>query len=175
MDTTDKTIEDVRFDEAFQTLPSEVEDFMWSELYTKTIDSIKEVAGLDAEKAEVVRLLGYDVLIGEKTLEKAGKELLEKGFTQEQVVKVLVLINEGVLTKAQNINEYFTPEPEETISTENMPDSTPIQPPAPDVLSSLKERITVPTTIKPITTPVQQKPVEQQTKTTVDPYRELPQ
>ena len=90
-----------------------------------------------------------------------------------------------LLTKDENTTKkivektlsFFEPEPEEKESAEETKDeNSPIpSTPQPDVLSSLKERITVPTTIKPITTPVQQKPVEQQTKTTVDPYRELPQ
>ncbi len=173
MENTDKTIEDVRFDEAFEVLPNQVEDFMWSEEYNKTIDAIQTVASLNDTQKKLVTLAGYDLVVGLKTAQDIGKDFLEKGFTPEQTIKVLLLLNEGVIKKAQDINEFFTP-PE---TSDETPPPTPQEKSAENtVLTSLKERLTTPLVIKP-SLPQQPAPQPQKTSTkeTVDLYREVPE
>lgn len=161
-------MENLELKESFESLTEtspEVFEFQKLEGFLKKVKNDfnlneEEVANLDG-------MLTFQILKKEQRnvlVEKLNTHLL---LTKDEIVTKKIL---------ENVLSFFTPQPEENTSTENTPqDSTPPQTPPSDVLSSLKERITVPTTIKPITTVTPQKTPEQKSASTIDPYRELPQ
>lgn len=176
MTQTNTTIEERRFEEAFANIPPEVEDFMWSDAYTIIVDALQETLGLTDEQKELTRILSYEFLLGLKNMPTMAEEMIASGMTPELAVKVLYLINNEIVTRAQNITEFYAPHEEESslevqleqdANSNNQTDEA--NPNA--VLETLKNRLTVPVTIPPIARSVGEKTGDVKK---IDPYREMP-
>ncbi len=179
MDDNITTIEGSEIEEAFIEVPEEVQNFMMSKAFDVIIDAIKNTLGLTEEQRRSVYFGAQELLLGTKTNDEIAQLFLDAGMSPEVAAKAFYAVHTEILTRAENINEYFFDEDKES-STE--PTSAISAPSPADVLASLKERMTSPTTIAPI---VRQTPVigisaiippqaDISSAPKIDPYRELP-
>ncbi len=179
MDTDTQTKEERDLDMALENMPGEVQDFMWSDAFTILLDAMqKTVAITDAQK-DSIRIEIYDILVGLKTMTEVAEDLL-KTMEPELVAKILYIIDSEFITRAENITEFYSPDPnEETVPIPNVVISPkPITPAAP--LAGLQNRLTQSNMIMPVkrdlsfdSTPSAAPSVP--TKPLIDPYRELPE
>lgn len=171
MNTDPITTEDQVLAAALQNVPAEVEDFMWSDAFTIIIDAVQETLGLTEDQKKRVRIASYDILTGLKTMEDISKDF-SVDTPPELVAKILYAIDSEIITRAENITEFYTENPDES---EQSIQSAPS--PA-DVLARLNQTLTKPATIAPVkreySAPTTA-PSEPITKPSVDPYREIPE
>lgn len=100
--------------DALSGVPEEVQTFMWSDDYKIIIDTIQKTLLLTDQEKNLVKYGGYELLLEMKTMEEVAKEWIAAGMKPELVVKVLYVIHQEILTRAQNITEFFTRDPNAT-------------------------------------------------------------
>ncbi len=173
-----------KYDDYLKEMPSEVQDFMWSDLYDIIIKAIQETLSLTDEQTAWVKASGYDLLMQVKSMNDVAKEFKDKGMNEELILKILYLLDSEVLTRAENITEFFT-ETDEDVS------SNPVfQAPSPSELlerfkeGAVKPTVFAPTKHEPVVAPIEPTPASVppplSTNTPapqpiLDPYRELPE
>ncbi len=177
MDTL--TTQQNTINEAFNNIPPEVEEFMWSDAYTIIVDAIKETLSLTDAQRDMVRQLSYDLLLKLKTVPQITEEFLNAGISQETTAKIIYLIDSEITTRAVNIAEFYAPHEDDIELEEKAVPASPSEKPAPDVFTSLEQRLKNTTVVAPIAraTPLTQISVKEvpQTPPRIDPYRELPE
>jgi hypothetical protein len=197
MDTMTNTIEQSILDDAFDSTPEEVFDFITSPAYTILLNGIQKILELTDEQKEKVRYASYNLLLKLKKSEEIYEYFIASGMNEELAIKALVAIQTEILERAANITEIYTDpvEPENEIvpiekvvtplvKTEEVKEatveiaqeekkSTPN-----DVLATLSDRLAKTQPPTPIVSPKNEKrtvaPQTTQTKR-FDPYREMPE
>jgi hypothetical protein len=168
-----------KYDDYLKEMPSEVQDFMWSDLYDIIITAIQQTLSLTDKQTILIKNAGYELLMQYKNMEEVAHELDRAGIDSEVVAKILYLIDTEILTRAENITEFFTENTEdENITSTNTTSSLPAPTPA-DMLARLSQNMTHATVFAPtkrtedpkVSAPVAPTPTQTQT---IDPYRELP-
>lgn len=174
MDNETITKEDIEFNTAFENIPEEVEDFMWSDAYNIIIDSIQQSLGLTDQQKQRVRIASYELLLNRKTMVDIAQDF-SKDIQPELTAKILYAIENEILNRAINLTEFYTDETEipERVSFEKKPS---------DFFSHINQSLTTPTTIAPLKKtydsngPVVTQPSKTpDTKPAIDPYREIPE
>lgn len=178
-----------KYDEALENMPREVQDFMWSDFYDAIIIAIQKTVGLTDEQTKCVKNAGYDILMGMKTMEEVSVELVNSGITAESTAKILYLIDTEIITRAENITEFFTENTgeEESRAINSAPSPS-------DMLARLNQTLMKPTTLAPIKRDYSIEPLNRaktdsnpsaispnstsspqvDSAKTIDPYRETP-
>ncbi len=179
MDTDITTTED-KIEKAVADTPVEVLNFMWGDAYAIIMDAMQKTLSLTDIQKEKVGSLGQDLLLGLKNMENITEELVTI-MPAETVMKVLFILDSEVITRAENITEYFSPDPDEALG--DVPQKQSVQDaPQQDILESLKAKLIQPATIAPVArdhsmgsaaTPPQNTPGTKPSAV-FDPYREKP-
>lgn len=94
--------------DALSGVPEEVKTFMWSTEYQIIIDTIQKTLLLTDKEKDLVKYGSYQLLLGIKTMEGLAGEWSATGMNPELIMKILYIIHEEILTRAQNITEFFT-------------------------------------------------------------------
>jgi len=174
------------YQDALDTTPQEVRDFLWSDGYKGIIAGIAKTLNLTPAQTKVVEDVMFDISIS--AIDEAGsrERLSAVGITPEIQDTVFALGYEYIvapsITEAENTKaleeEYGPIDNADNGSSEN--DSSGSQTPN-DVLTSLGSRLTQPSVLAPtkrdysvtnIGDVVPMKPIAPKT---FDPYRELPE
>jgi hypothetical protein len=110
-----------------------------------------------------------------KTMEEVSNDLLQAGITPEIAIKVLYLLDTEVITRAENITEFYT-EDSETQDTSPKTAPTPA-----DLLARLNQNLVKPTVLAPAKRdhtdplPPERPAPSPKPEGFIDPYREIPE
>ncbi len=196
MDEDKITTTDIEFSddyaEALDATPKEVRMFMWSEAFKLILTAVAETYHLTEAQKEVVKRVTMETLVGTITPISRQIKLSDAGITNELQDKILDAINDEIVSRAlvqvELYNELNQEQPEEDrvktgpSETAN-PAAKTIDAPSPaDVLASLQDRLTKPSTVAPITrdysvnraSPIA-KTEEAPRSPSIDIYREAPE
>ena len=171
------------FQEALDTMPEEVRDYMWSPAFDYAIDVAEKVIELTSQEKECVRDIAYDLLMRLIDMETAARKLLEQKIIPEKTTKIMYYLDQEVLQSARNLVNYYG-DINEIARTESNQDEA-IENSQQEVFSKLSHSFTTPSTIPPVkrtytdlpATPTTPKPLSEAipastpTKPTIDPYR----
>lgn len=161
-----------KYDQYLEVMPEEVVDFMWSNQYDILILAIQKTLSLTDDQTKLAKMAGYELLMGVKNMLEKLEDFKTSGIPEELSLKILYLIDTEIITRAENITEFFSPEIE-------TPEQIEIKAPSPDdILQRLKETITKPTIITPTKRDysLEKTPESKSDSTkTIDPYREIPE
>lgn len=178
MNTEIKKTEDEIIDEALANVPEEVQDFMWSDAFNILLDAMQEVTQITDLQKDAVRIEIYDILIGIKDMAAVAQELL-KTMAPELVAKILYIIDTEFIVRAENLTEFYSPDPNE-LSEES--EKGVIDAPSPnEVLKRLGQSFTKPTTLTATKRDLSlnasslDEPVATKSAPSIDPYREIPE
>lgn len=166
-------------DIALANIPEEVQDFMWSDAFTLLIDALQKTTGVTDIQKDIIRIEICELLLGIKGIPEVAKEL-SKDMTTETVAQVLYIIDSEFITRAENLTEFYTKDPEEDPFSDIENKNT--------LLNHLSQSFTTPTTLPPVkrvyadipgtqTGSSAPKPLSETlpvSKPSIDPYRELP-
>ncbi|MDB5254725.1 MAG: hypothetical protein JWL92_101 [Candidatus Nomurabacteria bacterium] len=114
MESTPKTTEELWAEDGLKNVPSEVVDFMTSPLYEVIISAAQQALSLTAEQKNWMRLLSYELLMTTITEKGAYQFLIDHSVSAETAIKILYVIDTEILTRAENITEFFTDDSEVT-------------------------------------------------------------
>ena len=165
MDEDKITTTDIEFSddyaEALDTTPKEVRMFMWSEAFKLILTAIAETYKLTESQKEVVKRVAIETLIGTITPISRQIKLSDAGITNELQDKILEAINEEIVSRALAQVELYNELNEEQIEEASQktgpsdvatPTVKAVNAPSPaDVLASIQDRLTKPSTVAPIT------------------------
>lgn len=190
--TTDTDFSD-DYAEALDATPKEVRMFIWSEAFNLILTAIAETYHLSESQKEAMKRVAIETLIGTITPISRQIKLSDAGITNELQDKVLEAINEEIVSRAlaqvELYNELNEEQPEEApVKTGPSEIATPtvktVDAPSPaEVLASLQDRLTKPSTVAPITrdysvtrsTPATKIIEEAPRSPSMDIYREAPE
>lgn len=169
MNDNNTTTEDTVFQEALDSMPEEVRDYMWSPAFDYEIEVAQKVLGLSDQEKAYVKDISYDLLMRLVTMESASEKLLNLGIAPEKVSKIMYFIYQEILQSAQNLINYYgdvQKAPQETTS---------------DAAGSIDQSANISNAFIPrsVLTPVKRDYSPQKTTSPdfkhIDPYRELPE
>ncbi|HRH24813.1 MAG TPA: hypothetical protein PLQ20_00540 [Candidatus Paceibacterota bacterium] len=175
MDQEIITNEEKDFQEALTLVPEEVQDFMWGDAFEYILDVAQKIIPLNNDEREEMRRSAYSLLLRTSSMLDESSRLEKAGITPEKIIKILFTIDKEIITTAKNLVAQH----EEIVEVENSEEELKIEVSPAQALASIKERLSSPSTVAPITRDhsfsknesVVEKVVE---KPKIDPYRELP-
>ena len=186
MDTDILTKEDTTIEDAFESTPEEVKEFLSSNIFDLILLGIKDGLVLTDAQFDAMELATQELVIRTKTMQEVAVDFIEsKAFTPELTAKVLYAIEGEVMSRIYTIIDTSNAEDaEQEESAEKAPAEvthlTPVTAPSPaDMLARLNQTLTTPTATAPTRrdySATKEAPMIDQMKTVrnIDPYRELP-
>lgn len=134
--------------ETLESVPEEVRKFLWSDAFTTIVKAISSAHRLTPDQEVVLRDVAIKTLIGDTTPIARRSELGDAGISGDLQESILDAINEELISRAifqveeyKNLNIDENPTREQGISA-----PSPAQ-----ALANIKERLTKPSTVAPIT------------------------
>lgn len=150
MDNDITTKEDTEFQEALDSMPEDVRDYMWSPAFDYTIDVAQKVLELSVTEKEYVRDISYDLLMRLIDMEAAAKKLIDKEIPPEKVSKIMYFIYQEIMQSAENIAAYYgDTEQTQNSSTEESPKTRPTDGSTDAALANLGARLSQTSIIAP--------------------------
>ncbi len=171
-----------RYEEALDTTPQEVRDFLWSDAYKGIIAGIAKTLNITAQQETVVSDVIFDIVIGAIDQPEVDEKLTASGISIEDQAKILALAAENIIDPSIIEAENITDSNEEGGVAESQPTNLSSSAPTPtEVLASLGARLSQSSVIVPskrdytVYKPVPSEPSVQNIAPSMDPYRELPE
>lgn len=173
-----------RYDEALESTPANVREFLWSDGFTAIIDATAKMFTLDDTQKEAVRSTLFGITIGYVDEPGARSALTQAGIGEDVQDSIFEIAEEYLVAPATGASEAMFDElKNETMASPEGEERDKVlvekndSLPGNDILKDLQERLHTSATIAPTKRDVSldNKPNTPSQPRSIDPYREIPE